>query len=89
MDARLLNSKEEARQTLMIGSCMKRGWPVLTPRHFTDVLKEILPTLTSAELLSTRLRRDEAPTAITSVTNKLWLVSRSQCAPVILVSTSQ
>ena len=67
MDARCLNSRKEARQTLLIWSCMERVWSILTPRYFTEVLRGILLPLMFAKLQSIPLRWDEVPTAITSV----------------------
>ena len=67
MDARRRNSREEARQTLLLWYCMERIWSGLTPRYFTEVLYRILLTLMFAELQSTQLRRDEVTKAITSV----------------------
>ena len=42
-------------------------WSILTTGYFTEVLEGILLPPMFAELQSTRLRRDEVPTAITSV----------------------
>ena len=67
MDARRLNSRKEARQTLFIRSCMERVWSILTPRYFTDVLKGISLPPMFAKSQSTRLRQDKMPTAVTSV----------------------
>ena len=42
MDARRLNLRKEAPQTLHIWSCIERVWLILTPRYFTEVWKGIL-----------------------------------------------
>ena len=67
MATRHLNSRKEARQTLLTWSCMERVWSILTPRYFTEVLKGILLLPMFVRLQSTRLKQDEVPTAITSV----------------------
>ena len=67
MDVRHLNSRKEARQMLMIWSCMESPVYFISEVYLTDVLKVILLPPMSAESLSTSLRRDEVTTAITSV----------------------
>ena len=67
MNARRSNLRTEARQTLLIWSCMERVWSILTQRYFTEVSKGILLPPMFAELQSTRLRRDKVLAALTSV----------------------
>ena len=46
---------------------MEGVWTIVTPKYFTEVLKGMLLPPMLADLQSTRLRRAEVPTAITSV----------------------
>ena len=59
-----VNSRKQARQTLLNWSCMEIVRTIVTPVYFTEILKGILRLLMYAESLSTSLKRGEAPTAI-------------------------